>query len=81
MGRKAIYTPVKVTVALPAWAAEALARQVREGLFPSVEDAVVAGARIVAGLGPRALALLEEGTGADAVVGPADGEGRDGRWF
>lgn len=72
--------PVRVTVELPGWAAEAIRGHVREGLFRSVEEAVLAGARLVAGLGPRALSLLEEGAGADSLVPPLDDEA-EGRWL
>lgn len=72
--------PRRVTVELPGWALEALQGHVREGLFGSVEEAVLAGARLVAGLGPRALALLEEGTDADSLVPPRDGDA-EGRWL
>lgn len=58
----------------------ALEGHVKAGLFPTVEDAILVGARLVAGLGPRALELLGEGAGADALVGPSR-EGREGKWM
>lgn len=67
---------MRVTVTLPPWVAEKLEVEVRHGRYPSVEEAVLAGARLVAGLGPRAKELLREGAGADDLV-RAD-EGRDG---
>jgi Arc/MetJ-type ribon-helix-helix transcriptional regulator len=69
-----------VQVDLPGPTARALEEQVKAGRFASLEDAVLAGARLVAGLGPRALELLEEGAGADGLVGPSR-EGREGKWM
>jgi Arc/MetJ-type ribon-helix-helix transcriptional regulator len=71
---------VRVSIELPAGVAEALQGHIRAGLFRSVEEAVLAGARLVAGLGPRALRLLEEGADADALVAPRDGD-VEGRWM
>lgn len=65
---------------LPGPVARALEEQVKAGRFPTVEEAVLAGARLVAGLGPRALELLEEGAGADGFVG-ASRDGREGKWM
>jgi hypothetical protein len=67
-------------VELSGTIARALEEQVRHGAFPSVEEAVLAGARLVAGLGPRALELLKEGADADALVQPTREE-REGRWL
>jgi Arc/MetJ-type ribon-helix-helix transcriptional regulator len=66
----------RVTVTLPPWVVERLETEVGQGRYASVEEAVLAGARLVAGLGPRARELLREGAGADGFV-RADG-GRDG---
>lgn len=70
----------RVRLELPGPVAGALEEQVRAGRFPTVEEAVLAGARLVAGLGPRALELLEEGAGADGLVG-ASRDGREGKWM
>ena len=68
----------RVTVHLPERVAARLEEEVKLGRYRSVEDAVLAGARLVAGLGPRALELLREGSDADQFVRPADGrEGGD----
>jgi hypothetical protein len=70
----------KVTVTLPPWVLERLEAEVAQRRYPSVEKAVMAGARLVAGLGPRALELLKEGRGADGFVrGSEDREG--GEWL
>jgi Arc/MetJ-type ribon-helix-helix transcriptional regulator len=69
-------TVTKVTVTLPPWVADRLETEVKQGRYASVEDAVLAGARLVAGLGPRARELLREGAGADELVRADDG--RDG---
>jgi len=65
-------TRTRYTVDLPPDLAQGLEAEVQRGRYPSVEDALVVGARLVAGLGPRARELLGEGRGADQVV-------RDGR--
>ena len=70
----------RVQLELPGPVARALEEQVKAGRFPTVEEAVLAGARLVAGLGPRALELLEEGAGADGFVG-ASRDGREGKWM
>ena len=73
-------TQARVTVMLPPEVAAKLRAEVKKGRFVSVEDAVLAGARLVAGLGPRAKELLREGAGADEFV-RAD-EGKDqGDWL
>jgi Arc/MetJ-type ribon-helix-helix transcriptional regulator len=73
-------TLTRVTVTLPPGVAAKLEAEVVKGRFASIEDAVLAGARLVAGLGPRAKELLREGTGADEFV-RAD-EGKDqGDWL
>lgn len=72
-------TRTRVTVDLPPGTAAKLEEAVRRGLYPSVEEAVLTGARLVAGLGPRARDLLREGDGADDFV--RGDEGRDrGDW-
>ena len=73
-------TRTRVTVTLQPWVAQRLAAEVKEGRYPSVEDAVLAGAQLVAGLGPRAKELLSEGAGADGVVKAHDGGDR-GDWL
>ena len=73
-------TPMMVTVTLPPWVVEKLDAEVKQGRHAPMEDAVLAGARLLAGLGPRARELLAEGSGADEFVraGPRkDG----GDWF
>ncbi len=52
----------------------------RQGRYASLEDAVLAGARLVAGLGPRARELLAEGAGADGLVRGADSRD-EGEWY
>ena len=66
----------RVTVTLPPWVVERLEEEVSKGRYRSLEDAVLAGAKLVAGLGPRARELLREGAGADEFVRADDG--RDG---
>jgi Arc/MetJ-type ribon-helix-helix transcriptional regulator len=73
-------TPSRVTVDLPPWVAERLAAEVKQGRYPSVEEAVLAGAKLVAGLGPRARELLREGAGADEFVRADDGRDQ-GDWL
>jgi Arc/MetJ-type ribon-helix-helix transcriptional regulator len=58
----------RVTVDLPPWVVEKLEAEVKQGRYSSMEDAVLAGARLVAGLGPRARVLLSEGASADEFV-------------
>ncbi len=59
---------MKVTVTLPPWVVERLEAEVKQGRHASMEDAVLAGARLLAGLGPRAQELLAEGAGADEFI-------------
>ncbi len=70
----------RVTVTLPPWVAERLDEEVRQGRYGSVEEAVLAGARLVAGLGPRARELLREGAAADQLVRSDDGKDA-GDWY
>ncbi len=66
----------RVTVDLPPWVVEKLEAEVKQGRYGSMEDAVLAGARLLAGLGPRAQELLAEGATADGFVragSPKDG--------
>ncbi|UCC93296.1 MAG: hypothetical protein JSW25_01080 [Thermoplasmata archaeon] len=73
-------TVTRVTVDLPPWVAERLGAEVKKGRYPSVEAAVLTGAKLVAGLGPRAQELLKEGAVADDFVRADDG--RDsGDWL
>lgn len=72
--------PSRVTVDLPPWVAERLAAEVKQGRYPSMEEAVLAGAKLVAGLGPRARELLREGAGADEFVGTHNGKDQ-GDWL
>jgi Arc/MetJ-type ribon-helix-helix transcriptional regulator len=73
-------TQTRVTVTLPSSVATKLETEVKKGRFTSLEDAVLAGARLVAGLGPRAKVLLREGAGADEFITADDG--RDtGDWL
>jgi hypothetical protein len=53
---------------------------VQRGLYSSIEDAVLTGARLVAGLGPRAKELLAEGGAADEFV-RAEDSGNKGQWI
>ena len=69
----------KVFVDLPPEVASKLAEEVARGRYASMEEAVLVGARLVAGLGPRALELLAEGRGADQLVRPTR-DAPDGRW-
>ena len=57
---------------------ESLEAEVVARRYASIEDAVLAGARLVAGLGPRAHQLLAEGVDADQFVGR---DGDEGQWF
>ena len=72
--------PRDVTVTLPPRTASRLEDAVRRGLYPSLEDAVVTGAKLVAGLGPRVQELLAEGAVADEFVRP-EGPGDKGQWL
>jgi Arc/MetJ-type ribon-helix-helix transcriptional regulator len=73
-------SPRRVAVTLPPWLAEKLEAEVKRGRFASLEDAVLAGAKLVAGLGPRAKELLKDGADADQFVGPGD-QGDGGEWL
>jgi Arc/MetJ-type ribon-helix-helix transcriptional regulator len=73
-------TQTRVTVTLPPGVAAKLEAEVKKGRFASIEDAVLAGARLVAGLGPRAKELLREGAGADEFIRADDGED-SGDWL
>lgn len=70
----------RVTVTLPPWVADRLEAEVKAKRFASLEEAVLAGAMLVAGLGPRARDLLAEGAGADGFVRPDDGKD-EGAWL
>jgi Arc/MetJ-type ribon-helix-helix transcriptional regulator len=70
---------MRVAVTLPDWLASALDAEVKKGRYGSIEEAVLTGARLVAGLGPRATQLLAEGAKADGLI-PARHEGDEGRW-
>ena len=70
----------RVTVDLPPWIVEKLEAEVKQGRYGSIEDAVLAGARLLAGLGPRARELLAEGAGADEFV-RADTGKNGGDWL
>ena len=70
----------KVTVTLPPEVAARLEEEVRRGRYHSVEDAVLTGARLLVGLGPRARELLREGADADAFVRADDGRDH-GDWL
>jgi Arc/MetJ-type ribon-helix-helix transcriptional regulator len=71
---------MRVTVTLPTWVVERLETEVKHGHYPSIEDAVLDGARLMAGLGPRARELLRDGWEADQLVRGEDG--RDsGDWL
>jgi Arc/MetJ-type ribon-helix-helix transcriptional regulator len=59
---------MRITVTLPPWVVERLETEVKQGHYASMEDAVLAGARLLAGLGPRARELLADGAGADEFV-------------
>lgn len=69
----------RVTVVLPPHLHTALEAEVRNGRFGSVEEAVLAGVRLVAGLGPRAIELLKEGASVDDLVHPQ--RGPDAEWM
>ena len=58
----------RLSITLPPWLAERLEAEVDKGRYPSIEDAVLAGARLLVGLGSRARELLDEGEGADGLV-------------
>ncbi len=73
-------TQTRVTVDLPPGTAARLEEAVRKGMYPSVEEAVLTGARLVAGMGPRARELLREGNGADDFVRADEGKDR-GDWY
>ena len=69
-------TTMMVTVTLPPWVVKRLEAEVKQGRYASMEDAVLAGARLLAGLGPRAQELLADGADADDFVraeSPKDG--------
>jgi Arc/MetJ-type ribon-helix-helix transcriptional regulator len=66
----------RITITLEPWLVERLEAEVKRGAYASLEDAVLAGARLVAGLGPRARELLAEGATADEFVRKEGG--RDG---
>lgn len=70
----------RVTITLPSWVRERLEAEVKQGRYASLEDAVLAGARLVAGLGPRARELLAEGAQADGLV-RGSGRGDEGGWY
>ena len=70
----------RVTVTLPPRVAEMLEAEVKQGRYASMEEAVLAGARLVAGLGPRARELLREGAGADELVRADEGK-EGGDWL
>jgi len=59
---------MRVTVDLPPWVVDKLEVEVKQGRYHSMEDAVLAGARLLAGLGPRARELMAEGASADEFV-------------
>ena len=70
------WVDMQITVTLPSWVVEKLEIEVKRGAYASMEDAVLAGARLLAGLGPRARELLAEGAAADDLVragAPKDG--------
>ncbi len=71
---------MKVAVTLPPWVVERLETEVKQGHYASMEDAVLAGARLLAGLGPRARELLAEGAGADELV-RTDSRKDSGDWL
>jgi len=71
-------TRTRFTVDLPPDVAQRLETEVRQGRYPSVEEAIVVGARLVAGIGPRVRELLREGQAADQLVRNAPpGDGGD----
>ena len=69
----------RVVVYLPPEVTSKLVEEVAKVRYASIEDAVLTGARLVAGLGPRALELLAESRGVDQLVRPAH-DGADGVW-
>ncbi len=69
-----------ITVTLPSWVVERLETEVKRGTYASMEDAVLAGARLLAGLGPRARELMAEGAGADEFV-RTDSRKDSGDWL
>ena len=73
-------TQTRVTVRLPPEVAAKLEAEVEKGRFASMEDAVLAGARLVADLGPRARELLRKGTGTDGFIRADDGRDQ-GDWL
>jgi Arc/MetJ-type ribon-helix-helix transcriptional regulator len=75
-----VSSQTRVTVTLPPSVAERLAAEVKQGRYPSMEEAVLAGAKLVAGLGPRAKELLREGAGADEFVRADQGKDQ-GDWL
>jgi Arc/MetJ-type ribon-helix-helix transcriptional regulator len=70
----------RVTVTLPPGVAKALEAEVSRGRYASLEEAVLTGAKLVAGLGPRARELLSEGAGADEFVRARDDKDQ-GDWL
>ncbi len=71
-------TGTRFTIDLPPEVVQGLEAEVQRGRYPSVEEAIVVGARLVAGLGPRATELLRDGRGADQLVrGTPPGDGGD----
>ena len=72
--------PRRVAVTLPPWLVEKLEAEVKRGRYASLEDALLAGAKLVAGLGPRAKELLKEGGDADKFVRTGD-QGDGGEWL
>ncbi len=57
-----------VTVTLPLWVVEKLEAEIKQGRYTSMEDAVLAGARLLVGLGQRAQELMAEGASADEFI-------------
>jgi Arc/MetJ-type ribon-helix-helix transcriptional regulator len=70
----------RVCVDLPPSLVERLEAEVERGRYASLEDAILAGARLLVALGPRARELLDEAEGQDGLVreGP---RGDDGDWY
>ena len=75
MGRT---TTARVTVTLPHWVVEKLEAEVKAGRYASLEEAVLTGAKLLAGLGPRARELLAEGAEADQFIRADDDRDRAG---
>ena len=72
--------PRRIAVTLPPWLVEKLEAEVKRGRYASLEDAVLAGAKLVAGLGPRAKELLKDGAATDKFVRTGD-RGDGGEWL